>query len=91
MIQIILFQKVNHSGKNNYIIKDQKNPLFKTINKNVYPFWGWNFPDSEDEIYKNSDFLSKSFNNHRFSKNNKCDEEKKFKRNINNNDNIYNN
>lgn len=88
----------------NYIIPESKsfrnkqlynkrleNPLFKTQNKNVYPFWWWNFPDSEDEIYKNSDFLSKSFNNHRFTISSECDEEKIFKRNSYNNDNIYNN
>ena len=86
--------------------KRLENPLFTTQNKNVYPFWWWNFPDESDSegennSYNESDVLSKSqsksFNNQSLSKsfNTKdiFDESKIFKKSNNNNDinvNYYN-
>ena len=71
--------------------KRLENPQFTTLNKNVYPFWWWNFPDSEDEnnFLNSSDYLSntqsKSF------KISDYDEAKIFKKsNYNNEINIYN-
>lgn len=67
-------------------------PLFSTLNKNIYPFWWWNFPDSDDEMksYFNFDYFNKnqkSFNNS--SKNSEYDENKIFQRESFNN-NYYN-
>lgn len=78
--------------------KRLQNPLFTTQNKNVYPFWWWNFPDSDDEMnnaYNYSDIInksqSKSFNNQSISKNNYYDGEKIFQRGIYNKKICYNN
>lgn len=79
--------------------KRLEKPLFTTQNKNVYPFWWWNFPDSEDEDnnFNISDYMTKSknrsFNNQSISKNSEYDEAKIFPRNSNNkeinNNNYY--
>ena len=78
--------------------KRLENPLFKTQNKNVYPFWWWNFPESDYEMnntYNYSDIISKSqsksFNNQSISKNSDYDEAKIFQRSSYNNEILYNN
>ena len=63
-------------------------------NKNIYPFWWWNFPDSDDEMesyinYDNNNKSQKSFNNYSSSKNSEYDEAKIFQRSGFNN-NYYN-
>ena len=70
--------------------KRLENPLFTTQNKNVYPFWWWNFPDSEDEsILNSSDYISNSQS--RSLKISDYDEAKIFKKsNYNNEINMYN-
>jgi len=85
--------------------KRLEHPLFTTQNKNVYPFWWWNFPDeknsdNDDSSYESdydSKSQSKSINSQNFAKSlnmkNIYDEEKIFKRNNNINEEsyIYNN
>ncbi len=78
--------------------KRLQNPLFTTQNKNVYPFWWWNFPESDYEMnntYNYSDIISKSqsksFNNQSISKNSDYDETKIFQRSSYNNEILYNN
>ena len=72
--------------------KRLENPLFKTQNKNVYPFWWWNLPESDsdnDEVNPYSQ--SRSINNESLSKSSRFDEAKIFQRSSNNNDiNFYN-
>ena len=72
--------------------KRLENPQFKTQNKNVYPFWWWNFPDSENE--NNSDYISnsqsKSFNNKSISRFTDLDEAKIFSKSNYNNEIKYN-
>lgn len=78
--------------------KRLKNPLFTTQNKNVYPFWWWNFPDEEDPEIENNDLDTdsiyksqiKSFKNQSSSKNSECDEEKIFQKDNCNIGNLYN-
>ena len=86
--------------------KRLENPLFTTQNKNVYPFWWWNFPDenvfnNENNFYNESNFISKNksklFNNQSLSKSfnstDTFDEDKIFKKDNYNNDiniNYYN-
>ena len=72
--------------------KRLENPLFKTQNKNVYPFWWWNLPESDsdnDEVNPYSQ--SRSINNQSFSKSSHLDEAKIFQRSSYNKDiNLYN-
>ena len=72
--------------------KRLENPQFTTQNKNVYPFWWWNFPDSENE--NNSDYISnsqsKSFNNKSISRFTDLDEAKIFSKSNYNNEIKYN-
>lgn len=72
--------------------KRLENPQFTTQNKNVYPFWWWNFPDSENE--NNSDYISnsqsKSFNNKSISRFTDLDEAKIFSKSNYNNKIKYN-
>ena len=72
--------------------KRLENPQFTTQNKNVYPFWWWNFPDSENE--NNSDYISnsqsKSFNNKNISRFTDLDEAKIFSKSNYNNEIKYN-
>ena len=66
--------------------KRLENPLFTTQNKNVYPFWWWNFPDESDSDNENNSFHESDFRN-------TFDESKIFQRNNNINDinmNYYN-
>ena len=69
------------------------NPLFPTLNKNIYPFWWWNFSDSDEEEsyfnFDNNNKSQKSFNNYNSSKNSEYDETKIFQRSGFNN-NYYN-
>ena len=60
----------NKSLRNKQLYQKRlEKPLFTTMNKDVYPFWWWNFPDDE-EGYINI--------------NNSLDEEKIFNKNLNN-------
>ena len=78
--------------------KRLKNPLFTTQNKNIYPFWWWNFPDEEDPELENNDLdtdsiyksQKQSFKNQSTSKNSECDEEKIFQKDNYNIGNLYN-
>lgn len=77
--------------------KRLENPLFTTQNKEVYPFWWWNFPESEkgQNLY-DSNYISKSLSrrtkNENTSKSSFYDEDKIFqKKNYNSINNVYNN
>ena len=67
--------------------KRLENPQFTTQNKNVYPFWWWNFPDSDDEnnFFNDSDYISNSQS--KSLKISDYDEAKIFKRSNYNNEN----
>ena len=84
--------------------KRLEHPLFTTQNKNVYPFWWWNFPeerdsdndDSSNELRHTSKSQSKSTNSQNLAESlnlkNIYDEEEIFKKNyfINDEPYIYN-
>jgi hypothetical protein len=76
--------------------KRLENPLFTTQNKNVYPFWWWNFPDSDDEDinFNISDYMTQSKARFSNNQNSEFDEAKIFPRSsynkdINSNNNYY--
>lgn len=81
--------------------KRLENPLFTTQNKNVYPFWWWNFPDEADseidDSFNESEYISKSQSKSPYNQSikkslkNIYDEEKIFKKNNYINDNMIEN
>ena len=85
----------NKSYRNRQLYQKRlEDPLFSTLNKNIYPFWWWNFPDSDEEMKSNFNYdyitkSQKSFNNLSSSKNSEYDEAKIFQRSSLNN-NYYN-
>ena len=91
--------------RNNQLYQKRlEQPLFTTQNKNIYPFWWWNFPEEKDSDNDDSsnelDYLSKSQSKSINSQNiaqslnmkNIYDEEEIFKKNhfINDEPYIYN-